>query len=220
MPLTVQLTITNQGVNTISDSVEQVASFGVEYIKIEPVHFSVLCRGEKGLMPEVEKYAENFIKAIQLIADKNLEIKVDNSIVSRPTSGYYCGTGEGTNLIITPSGKITSCLEISRTGEIYSDVMMYGKCSRDGFGINKPKRKFLDKLHFSNYSKCKNCNLKLICGGGCPMQSAWDNDDFFTPSDYNCQLHKLILPRLFEMVFENGKILDIIFDNHDIKYNC
>jgi len=52
------------------------------------------------------------------------------------------------------------------------------------------------------------------------MQSAWDNDDFFTPSDYNCQLHKLILPRLFEMVFENGKILDIIFDNHDIKYNC
>jgi len=220
VPLTVQLTITGQGVNSMTNSVEQIANFGVEYIKIEPVHFSILCRGEKRLVPDIEEYAKNFIDTIQLIIDKSLGVKVDNSIISRPTMGYYCGAGEGTNLIITPSGNITSCLEISRMGEIYSGVMMYGKYSQDGFEIDKSKRDFLDKLHSSNYLKCKNCNLRLICGGGCPMQSAWDNSDFFVPSDYNCQLHKLILPRLFEMVFENDRILDVIFDNHNVEYNC
>lgn len=220
IPLTVQLTITEQGVNAISDSVEQIADFGVEYIKIEPVHFSVLCRGEKRLVPDIGEYAENFINAIKSVIDKNLKVKIDNSIISRPTSGYYCGTGEGTNLIITPSGDITSCLEVCRKGEAHSDIMMYGNCSRNGFEISKLRRDFLDKLHFSNYFKCKNCNLKLICGGGCPMQSVWDNGDFFIPSGYNCQLHKIILPRLFEMVFENDRMLNVIFDNHEVKYNC
>lgn len=218
--LTVQLTITGESVLAMSESVRYIASLGVKYIKIEPVHYSVLARGEKELVPEPEKYVENFITTINLILNNGLEVKIDNSIISRPTSGYYCGAGGGSNKTITPSGDITACLEISRPGEKYSNVMMYGKCSPRGFMIDASKRAFLDKLHFSNYEKCKVCNLKLICGGGCPMQGGWDNDNLLIPSEYNCSLHKLLLPKLFKMTFYNSSLLDIIFDNHTVEIGC
>lgn len=218
--ITVQLTITNESVTAMPKSVEYITSLGVKYIKIEPVHYSIFTRGEKNLVPELKKYVENFITTVNLILNKGLEVKIDNSIISRPTSGYYCGAGGGSNKTITPSGDITACLEVSRPGEKYSDVMMYGKCFPRGFAINTSKRVFLDKLHFSNYEKCGSCNLKLICGGGCPIQGGWDNDNLLIPSEYNCSLHKLLLPELFKMAFYNNRLLDIIFDNHIIEVGC
>jgi len=220
VPLTVQLTITNESVTVMSESVEYIASLGVKYIKIEPVHYSILARGEKKLVPAPKKYVENFIATVNLILNKGLDVKIDNSVVSRPTSGYYCGAGEGSNKTIVPSGDITACLEISRPGEKYSDIMMYGKCFPQGFVIETSKRAFLDRLHFSNYNKCESCNLKLICGGGCPMQGGWDNDNLLIPSEYNCSLHKLLLPKLFKMTFCNSNVLDIMFDNHAIEIGC
>ena len=75
--LTVQLTITNESVVAMSESVEYIASLGVKYIKIEPVHYSVLARGEKKMVPVPEKYVENFIATVDSILDKGLEVKID-----------------------------------------------------------------------------------------------------------------------------------------------
>jgi len=220
LPLTVQLTITNQSVKKMPASVEYIANLGVKYIKIEPVHYSTLSRGEKTLVPSLESFVESFVNTVNLILERNLEIKIDNSFISRPTSGYYCGAGEGSNMTVTPTGEITACLEISRKGEEYSDVMMYGQCSDSGFTIDESNREILDRLHFSNYQKCQGCNLKLICGGGCPMQGGWDHGDLFTPSEYNCRTHKLLLPKLFEMIFDDSRVLDIVFDNHVVSTGC
>jgi uncharacterized protein len=218
--LTIQLTITNQSVTRMLESVKHIASLGAKYIKIEPVHVSVISRGEKDLIPDLDLFIENFINTIKYVADQGIDVKIDNSYISRPTSGYYCGAGEGSNLVVTPSGLVTSCLEISRPNEVYSDVMIYGECSENGIEIDSSKREFLNRLHWSNYQNCPNCNLKLICGGSCPMQGAWDNQDLFHPSDYNCYAHKSILPQLFKMIFENNKVLDVVFDNYTASSSC
>jgi len=220
VPLTIQLTITNNSVESISESVEHIAELGPNYVKIEPVHYSILSRGGKDMVPKINLFVENFIKTIENILRNNLSIKIDNSFISRPTSGYYCGAGGGENITITPTGNITSCLEISREREKYSDVMMYGNISKAKFNIDESKKSFLKKLHFSNYNRCGNCNYKLICGGGCPMQAAWDNNDFFRPSDYNCTIHRLLLPKLFLKVYEDTRVLDVLFDNHIVALKC
>lgn len=52
------------------------------------------------------------------------------------------------------------------------------------------------------------------------MQGGWDNDDLFNPSEYNCQLHKSLVPKVFAMVFENEEVVNVVFDNHEIKTTC
>lgn len=218
VPLTVQLTITREGVTRMIESIERIASLGVRYIKIEPVHNSVLSRGEQSLVPNLEEFVEMFISALRWIVEHELSVKIDNSFISRPTSGYYCGAGEGSNITVTPTGLITSCLEVARMDDVYADTMIYGHCTEDGHVvIDRDKRQFLDRLHWRNYPNCPDCNLKLICGGGCPMQGGWDNDDLLNPSAYTCHAHQMLLPRIFALVFENPRIIDVVFDNHTVE---
>ena len=218
VPLTVQLTITRDGTARMIESVEQIASLGARYIKIEPVHDSVLSRGEQVLVPDLQEFVEMFLATLQWIAEHDLPVKIDNSFISRPTSGYYCGAGEGSNITVTPTGLITSCLEVARMDDAYADTMIYGHCTEDGHVvIDRDKRQFLDRLHWRNYPNCPDCNLKLICGGGCPMQGGWDNNDLLNPSAYTCRAHQMLLPRIFALVFENPRIIDVVFDNHTVE---
>jgi uncharacterized protein len=217
VPLTVQLTITRDGVAHMIESIELISSLGVRYIKIEPVHSSILSRGEQSLVPNLQEFVEMFISSLKWITEHDLPIKIDNSFISRPTSGYYCGAGEGSNITVTPTGLITSCLEVARMGDAYSETMIYGCCMEDGkVVIDAGKREFLDQLHWRNYPNCKSCNLKLICGGGCPMQGGWDNNDLLNPSEYTCRAHQMLLPKIFAQIFKDPRTIDVVFDNHVI----
>lgn len=221
IPLTIQLTITRSGTARMIESIEKIASLGARYIKIEPVHHSVLSRGKQSLVPNLEEFVAMFLSSLKWIVEHDLPVKIDNSFISRPTSGYYCGTGEGTNITVTPTGLITSCLEVARITDAYADTMIYGRCTEDGqVIIDGDKRHFLDRLHWRNYPNCPNCNLKLICGGGCPMQGGWDNNNLLIPSSYSCQAHQMVLPKIFAMVFEDPRIIDVVFDNHTIEKQC
>ncbi|MFH0749721.1 MAG: SPASM domain-containing protein, partial [Candidatus Gottesmanbacteria bacterium] len=220
-PLTVQLTITRNGTAQMIESIERIADLGVLYIKIEPVHHSVLSRGTQSLVPNIEEFIEMFLSSLKWIVTHDLHAKIDSSFISRPTSGYYCGAGEGSNITVTPTGLITSCLEVARMSDAYANTMIYGQCNEDGSVIiDSQKRQFLDRLHWRNYQNCPECNLKLICGGGCPMQNGWDNDDLMSPSEYTCHAHQMLLPKIFTMVFESPRIIDVIFDNHTVVKQC
>jgi len=221
VPLTVQLTVTREGTARMIESIERIASLGARYIKIEPVHHSALSRGEHSLVPDLEEFVAKFLRSLKWIVEHDLSVKIDNSFISRPTSGYYCGTGEGSNITVTPTGLITSCLEVARLSDAYADTMIYGHCTEDGqIIIDRNKRQFLDQLHWRNYPNCPDCNLKLICGGGCPMQGGWDNDDLLNPSDYTCHAHQMLLPKIFALVFEDPRVIDVIFDNHTVERQC
>jgi uncharacterized protein len=221
VPLTVQLTITHEGTARMIESIERIASLGARYIKIEPVHHSILSRGEQSLVPDLDEFVEMFIASLKWITEHDLQVKIDNSFISRPTSGYYCGAGEGSNITVTPTGLITSCLEVTRPNDAYADTIIYGHCTEDGqVVIDHDKRRFLDRLHWRNYPNCPDCNLKLICGGGCPMQGGWDNGDLLKPSEYTCHAHQMLLPKIFALVFEDHRIIDVIFDNHTVERQC
>ncbi|NQV13533.1 MAG: SPASM domain-containing protein [Parcubacteria group bacterium] len=221
VPLTVQLTITRDGTAHMFESIERISSLGARYIKIEPVHHSVLSRGEQSLVPDLEEFVEMFLSSLKRITEQGLLIKIDNSFISRPTSGYYCGAGEGSNVTVTPTGLITSCLEVASMSDAYADTMIYGRCTESGqVVIDDDKRRFLDRLHWRNYPNCPGCNLKLICGGGCPMQGGWDNNDLLNPSAYTCRAHQMLLPKIFAQVFDDPRTVDVVFDNHTIERQC
>jgi len=213
----VQWVITSINVQSMVESVDYFADLGVKILKPEPAHISETCRGSKELVPSPEEFAHNFIEMLKHIVAKDLSLKIDTSYLSRPTVGYYCGV-YGANLMITPNGDITACIEITRRSEPLSDVMLYGRLLVDQakFVFNDTALAKLRLLHFANYSTCKQCPLRLICKGGCPMQNIWECGFSLTRSKYTCQLAKLIIPRVFSLIVEDLRYSEIVFDDFDV----
>jgi len=219
--LTVQCIVTSDSVMQMADNVQYFADLGVESLKIEPVHMSEVSRGDSNLVPKPKVYVDQFIKMLRHIVENKLSIKIDTQYISRPTVGNYCGISED-NLIVTPEGFVTACVEVCRTTDPHSDSVLYGKLSsRDGgFSFNNEARQKLKKLHFQEYSDCPRCSLKLVCKGSCPMKGIWEHGFNLKASSINCLTEKLLLPRLFCLMMEDPQYSEIIFDSFDIEQLC
>lgn len=214
-----QCSVTSETVNSLNENVNYFANLGVKTLKIEPVHMSENCRGFQKLTPSPEKFAKNFIEMLKYILLNGLPIKIDTSYLSRPTNGYYCGV-YGRNITVTPVGDITSCVEITRKSEPFSDTMLYGQVSLENsrFSFKEDALKMLKKLHYSNYrGGCRICSLKLICKGGCPMKNIFDNGFALERSRYNCKIEKLIVPKVFSLIIEDSRYSDLVFDNFQMR---
>ena len=45
--------------------------------------------------------------------------------------------------------------------------------------------------------KCSNCEYNILCGGGCPARSFYNEGDLFIPDKIECEFKKLIFSHLF-----------------------
>jgi len=216
--LMVQSIITSKNVNNMVENIQYFNKLGIKYLKIEPVHMSKISRGDNSLIPKPREFVDNFIKMLNFIAEKGLDIKIDSSFFSRPTIGYYCGISDP-NINITPEGYITACVEVTRKTDPFSDLLIYGKY------LSGKKELFFDdasitklkKLHFSNYEKCNKCNLKLICKGGCPIRNIFDYGFSFKSSKYTCQIEKNLIPKVFSLIKRDLSYSKIIFEDFKIR---
>lgn len=214
----VQCIITSKNVNDMVENIRYLSNLGIKYVKLEPVHMSRICRGDNNLIPNPKNFVDNFIKMLTFINDNELDIKIDSSFFSRPTIGYYCGISDP-NINITPQGHITACVEVTRKTDPFSGVIIYGKCliDKEEFFFESASISKLKKLHFSKYEKCNKCNLKLICKAGCPVRNLFDHGFSFKPSKYTCQIGKILVPKVFSLIKNNPKYIDIIFEDCRVK---
>jgi len=193
-----QTTITSINVNQMKEIAEDIVSLGVKTIKLEPVYITPNSRGNLDLNVRPVDFAQNFIKTIRNLKNKNLDIKIDTAFFSRPTLGHYCSMAEG-NLILTPEGYISGCVEITNSCDSFSDFIFYGKFNEkeNKVEIDKDKLNKYKQFHFVNDSSCSACNLKLLCRGGCPMRSIWNQKKEM------CQTTKILIPEILKLFYEN-----------------
>ena len=164
------------------------------------------------------EFSEKFIDLIKFIRKKNWKMIVDTSFISRPSTGFYCTMPEGNN-VLTPEGYMSSCVEISKKCEPFSDLLLYAKFNRkkQKIEINKNKLDKLNKLHISNFPKCNQCNLKLICKGGCPMRRFWIMEDGTTQNNYSCHISKILIPKILSLISKDKEYTKILFQNFNLK---
>ncbi len=169
-------------------------------------------RGTKSLQPDPAVFANKLLEAIEYVADNELPILIDTGYFTKPTIGKYCGLGNG-NFTVTPEGMITSCVEVSRKNDPYSDTIMFGKIT-DKVEINEDKLEKLDKINYNNQKGgCSNCQYRLICLGGCPMANIWQNGLPLKKSAFTCTVEHTLLPKLLLKIIENKKIMNVIMEN-------
>lgn len=215
----VECIVTHESVRKMTETATYLSQLGVSVLKIEPVHISEISRGDSSMIPTPKEFADNFLVMLKYIMDNNLKMKIDTGFFSKPSVSAYC-YANGRNLIITPEGNITSCVEVTKITDPFSEIMIYGSISTGNgtFSFNKIALSKLKTLHFNNCRKCSNCGLRLICGGGCPMRNLWDNGFPLRPSKYICQIEHLLIPEIFLLLMENPAYSDILFD--DIEISC
>ena len=204
----VQSTITSLNVSHITTLVSELYDLGVETIKIEPVYITKNSRGNPKLDISPSKFVSNFLDAVNYIKENKLNIQIDTAFFSRPTLGNYCNLPSG-NLILTPSGDITACVEITSNCDYHSKDIFYGKFDEKTGEIkfDELKKKSFEKFHFTNYKNCSSCNLKLICKGGCPIRRIWNQENHF------CRIAKKLIPQLLKLFYEDPSYIKIFIKN-------
>ena len=168
-------------------------------------------------MVNPREFVENFLKILKFIKSKNLDMKIDTSFILRPSAGYYCQMPCG-NLIITPQGYVTACIEITKKSDPFSELILYGKFdfNKKRFVFNKNNQEKLRKFHFTFYEKCKDCSFKLLCKGGCPMRNLWEGIGAIQ-KDYTCQMEHLLLPKISQLISKDAAYSDILFQGCKIS---
>ncbi len=194
----VQSTITSLNVSQMKELVSEFYDLGVRTIKMEPVYITDNSRGNQKLNVSPLDFVSNFLDGIRYIRENNLDMQVDTAFFSRPTLGNYCSLSTG-NLILTPNGDISGCVEITNNCDYHSRDVFYGRFDEDSGEIkfNDSKKKSFKKFHFTNYEDCPSCNLKLICRGGCPLRRVWNQED------HSCEISKKLVPQLLRLFYED-----------------
>lgn len=122
----VECIVTSESVHQMIETVAYLAELGVKVLKIEPVHISKISRGGKAMVPTPKDFVDNFAKMLKYVATNKLKLKVDTGFFSRPSTDAYCWAN-GRNLIITPAGDITSCVEVTKKSDPFGCLMVYGR---------------------------------------------------------------------------------------------
>lgn len=182
----------------MKELVSEFYDLGIRTIKMEPVYITDNSRGNQKLNVSPSEFVSNFLNTVKYIRENNLDMQIDTAFFSRPTIGNYCSLSTG-NLILTPSGEISGCVEITNNCDYHSDDVFYGQFDEESGEVlfDDSKKKSFRKFHFTNYKDCLSCNLKLICRGGCPLRRVWNQEN------HSCEITKRLVPQLLRLFYED-----------------
>lgn len=216
VPLMVQCIVTSQGVHTLRNTLDELMEMGVNTVKFEAARGTDVSRKADWAEPNPVEFANVLLDVIQYASEQNKDIKIDTGYFSVPSDTGYCGIS-GHNRMITPTGLITSCLEVSRPTDPYSDKIIYGQVRCGKIALNLDKQRDLFNLNLSNQiGGCASCNLKRICRGGCPMEGIWEHGFPLRKSGYTCAVEHTLLPRLLLWMAEDPKIVSVVANEVEI----
>jgi len=216
--LMVQCIVTSNGVHTLRETLNELIDMGVNTVKFEAARSTDVSRRANWTEPNPVEYANALLDVIEYAAEQKKDIKIDTGYFSVPNETGYCGIS-GHNRMITPTGLITSCLEVSRPTDPYSDKIIYGEVSNGKIAVNFDKQRELNNINLSKQiGGCASCNLKLICRGGCPMEGIWEYGFPLKKSGYTCAVEHVFLPRLLLRMAEDPKIVSVVAN--EVKILC
>ncbi|TRZ77228.1 radical SAM protein [bacterium] len=217
IPVIVQCIVSNNGLNSMRQTIDEVIAMGITTLKLEPVLTTGISRATKDMEPNPTKYAEALLNAIEYIAKLENDLKLDTGYFAEPSNADYCGIRR-INKTITPDGLVTACVEVSKETDPYADPIIYGKLDGRCTVTNQQRLNLIKTLHYSNQEECAKCNLRFICQGGCPMASVWRSGFPPKKSSFTCAVSHKLIPELLLKIANNPKIAKVVFnDNANIK---
>ena len=171
-----RVTITEKNIDRQYEMAEYFYNLGIRYVWTNPLFFSVdkipVCDDKvkkDNYSFDMDKYLDNYIETYRSFKEKNLFWGSFLAINFDGKSPYHCRACAPTPHL-TPDGYLSAC-DMVLLGEspYHMEPFIFGKWNHENrkFDIYDERIKALRERHIENIEHCKNCEIRLHCGGYC-----------------------------------------------------
>jgi radical SAM protein with 4Fe4S-binding SPASM domain len=180
----------NDGIDTIKKMLKLCNRLKINSIAIGS--FMKYGRGRNDLTPGlgiVKKISEIDINRKTANIPKNVHLK----LTDRPKSvkgsfkNTYCGIGT-CQFAIKPNGDMVFCPVLSSGDFVVGNVL---KDDVKKLWLTSEKFDVFRKNNVNSITKCRNCDMKMECLGGCKARCYIESGRFNAPDEWMCSYHKL-----------------------------
>ncbi len=175
-PVHVRATVTRQGMNRLQDIIEHAESIGANSVHLQPLSDEAgraRLMTRSGFAMDGKYFVDKFMEVYPWSLSKGIDLFTTGLLCLRPGNSMYCGA-PAPNLMVAPSGQLTSCPEYCESRKPGAEDFMYGKVSSTGFEYKEEVVMKLQERRGDTLKDCQNCFIRDQCGGGC-MASARDH---------------------------------------------
>ena len=173
-----RVTINDSNIEKQKEMVDYFYNLGIRYVWTNPLFYSVekipVCNDtekKNNFNFDMDSYINNYLEAYEYGREKGLFWGSFLAVNFDGESPYHCRCcipKEAPH--ITPDGYISACDMVVLGGEAHHmNSFIVGKWNNDNkeFEFYEDKIKILNERKSTNMVHCKNCSVKLHCGGYC-----------------------------------------------------
>jgi len=190
----IRATVTDHSIDRFIDSYKfMVERFRPNFIGVEPLFFCGRCETAQVKRPDMHDFIEKTQLMMDLAHENGIRSQYSGSRLGI-LDNRFCGAA-GTNFFITPTGDVTSCLEVSSRDDPKADVFIYGTYNEEmgRFDFNIEKFKRLVSCRVDIFDSCSDCFAKFHCGGDCLAKSPDVSKIESTRDPYRCTVNRTII---------------------------
>ncbi|WP_297141808.1 radical SAM protein [uncultured Eubacterium sp.] len=173
-----RVTITDKNIDNQIEMIDYFYDLGISYVWTNPIFYSVgktpVCKDaekKKAYSFDMNKYVDNYLLAYEYAKKKGVFWGSFLTINFDGESSYHCRCCTPLNAPhLTPDGYISACDMVVLGAEAHHmDLFIVGKWNNETrtFDLNYEKIKKLNERKSTNMEHCKNCSVKMHCGGCC-----------------------------------------------------
>jgi uncharacterized protein len=205
----IRATITEDSVNKMEEILRHFMKISsLKQFHLEPLFECGRCETTGLKAPSSEDFIRNFIKTKELARENNVRLYSSGSDLEK--IGFkFCGAA-GSNFFITPNGKVTSCLEVSRPTDDMNEIFIIGGFDKEKneFAFNQNKLSALRKRTVQNVEGCEDCFAKYNCSGDCLAKSCAVSGSLYnSKGNVRCEVNQaLLLHEIKQKLKHNGEL--------------
>lgn len=190
----VRSTITALSMNQMAAVIDYFVSVSSsKRLHFEPVFESGRCASSGEAAPAHAEFAALFKQARLYARSKGVTLTIAGTNL-QTKSCTFCGAG-GDNFLVTPTGEVSTCVEVTKKTDRHSDIFLIGELAEDGaLHIDSQKLDYLRARTVDNIPDCQDCFAKYSCSGDCMVKVASETGSIFKTRGYNrCEINRSVL---------------------------
>jgi uncharacterized protein len=200
----VRVTVTAETVRFLPDTVQYLSSLGVRF-----VHFEILKEAGRASLNDIKaphgdlllKYVAQALKKAE--ATRTFLMNSAFMNILTPTT-HFCTSIRGDMFVITPSGRITSCYEVSDESPNLEEFMV-GQVTDTGVRIDATKLSRLRAIDVERMNSCGSCFAKYICSGGCPKHNYDKTGELLRVDEERCAIKRPLVHMAILSLYRTSK---------------
>ena len=182
-----KVSITPESAPNLPKSLEELHDLGINQFILGYAH------GLPWTLDDLARYEQTMYEVCELYLEKKYHKKYFRMTLFEEgepgeveeKSSYGCGAGRG-RCCIDSYGDIFGCSKLATITGMHNGVLPYGNVFQ-GFTRAENRLTFLH-ADIGPRAKCKKCEFKEVCGGGCPAVNYKATGNIHDPDDLACRI--------------------------------